>query len=536
MQLVNAFDLVRLHLYGDKDDSAPGNTPVSKLPSYKAMCEMAMQDSAVQAIYNKEQFAQLQADFGAIAPIPGNGPQQTPGDSDGAEPVQGEVIGDDGQQADPNAWLGYIQRDENGKIKQTIDNVLLILNNDPRLCGRFMLNEFSGRGEVLYPLPWDKDPDKFKRRAWADSDISAMYWYMEKGYKITKRNAIDAGLDIHAATHAFNEVQNFIKGLAWDGVPRLDTLFIDYLGADDSPYTRAVTRKAFVGAVARAMEPGCKFDNMLILCGPQGLGKSTLLDRMSKGWYNDSIRTFEGKEASELLQGVWLVEVAELDAFRKTDVSRIKQFLSLRYDRYRAAYGRNVKELPRCCVFFGTCNVSDFLQDTTGNRRFWPVDVGQGELIHRAWDLTDDEINQIWAEAKMRWMMGEPLFLTGDLADAARARQEDHREASVREGLIRDFVERDVPTNWLEWPLDKRRDYWAGACKGQDIPTMPRDRICAAEVWCELFNGAPRDIKQADTREINAVLASTPGWDANRGMKFGPYKQQRGYRRFNRQA
>ena len=109
------------------------------------------------------------------------------------------------------------------------------------------------------------------------------------------------------------------------------------------------------------MEPGCKFDNMLILCGPQGLGKSTLLDRMSKGWYNDSIRTFEGKEASELLQGVWLVEVAELDAFRRTDVSRIKQFLSLRYDRYRAAYGRNVKELPRCCVFFGTCNVSDFL-------------------------------------------------------------------------------------------------------------------------------------------------------------------------------
>lgn len=536
MQLVNAFDLVRLHLYGDKDDSAPGNTPVSKLPSYKAMCEMAMQDSAVQAIYNKEQFAQLQADFGAIVPIPGNGHQQTSGDSDGAEPVQGEVIGDDGQQTDPNAWLGYIQRDENGKIKQTIDNVLLILNNDPRLCGRFMLNSFSGRGEVLYPLPWDKDPDKFKRRAWADSDISAMYWYMEKGYKITKRNAIDAGLDIHAATHAFNEVQDFLKGLAWDGVPRLDTLFIDYLGADDSPYTRAVTRKAFVGAVARAMEPGCKFDNMLILCGPQGLGKSTLLDRMSKGWYNDSIRTFEGKEASELLQGVWLVEVAELDAFRKTDVSRIKQFLSLRYDRYRAAYGRNVKELPRCCVFFGTCNVSDFLQDTTGNRRFWPVDVGQSELIHRAWDLTDDEINQIWAEAKMRWMMGEPLFLTGDLADAARARQEDHREASVREGLIRDFVERDVPTNWLEWPLDKRRDYWAGACKGQDIPTMPRDRICAAEVWCELFNGAPRDIKQADTREINAVLASTPRWEANRGMKFGPYKQQRGYRRFNRQV
>ena len=134
MQLVNAFDLVRLHLYGDKDDSAPGNTPVSKLPSYKAMCEMSLQDSAVQAIYNKEQFAQLQADFGAIAPIPGNGPQQTPGDSDGAEPVQGEVIGDDGQQTDPtHGWA--ISSAMKRQIKQTIDNVLLILNNDPPVAG-----------------------------------------------------------------------------------------------------------------------------------------------------------------------------------------------------------------------------------------------------------------------------------------------------------------------------------------------------------------------------------------------------------------
>ncbi len=129
-------------------------------------------------------------------------------------------------------------------------------------------------------------------------------------------------------------------------MPRLDTLFIDYLGAVDSPYTRAVTRKSFTAAVARAMVPGTKYDTMLILSGAQGLGKSTLLDKMSRGWFNDSIRTFEGKEASELLQGVWLVEIAELDAFRRTDIARIKQFLSLRADRFRAAYGRHVKELP----------------------------------------------------------------------------------------------------------------------------------------------------------------------------------------------
>lgn len=527
MRLVNAFDLVRIHLYGDKDDTAKENTPSNKLPSYKAMCEMALQDSAVQAIYNREQAEQLQADFGNVVPI-----SSTETGSQ-AEQVEGEVIGNDGQQTDPNAWMSQLKRDTNGKLKQTIDNALLILNNDPYLCGRFMLNEFTGRGEVLAPLPWDKDPDKFKRRAWADSDIAGTYWYMEKGYEITKRSAIDAALDVHAATRSFNEVQNFLSGLAWDNVCRLDTLLIDYLGAEDSTYTRAVTRKAFVGAVARAMTPGCKFDNMLILCGPQGLGKSTLLDRMSKGWFNDGIRTFEGKEASELLQGVWLVEVAELDAFRRTDVSRIKQFLSVTSDRYRAAYGRNVKEFPRRCVFFGTCNVSDFLQDTTGNRRFWPVDVGIQPIIRHAWDLTEDEINQIWAEAMIYWRLGEPLYLSGEVAEAARQYQEAHREVSSNEGTITEFIEREVPSDWLQWPLEKRRDYWAGACKGQDIKTVPRDRICPLEIWCELFN-RPNNMPRNEGTDIRRILDSLPNWKrTDNGYRFGPgsYQNQRGYTR-----
>ena len=504
-KLLNAWDLVRIHKFGELDaDVAPG-TPIASLPSWQQMRALAESDGPTAALLRQEAVDHAKEGF---------------------EPLPDE-------DTDPDKWQEKLDRTQKGTLACTIQNAWVILEHDPALKGRIWSDTFAERLRCKGPFPWS---DKPQERDWSDEDDAGVRWYLESIYHFSGVNKAADAVALTGGHHAKDPVREYLQGLVWDGTERLDRLFIDYLGADDSPYTRAVTRKAFVGAVARAMEPGCKFDNMLILCGPQGLGKSTLLDRMSKGWYNDSIRTFEGKEASELLQGVWLVEVAELDAFRKTDVSRIKQFLSLRYDRYRAAYGRNVKELPRCCVFFGTCNVSDFLQDTTGNRRFWPVDVGQCELAHRAWDLTDDEINQIWAEAKMRWMMGEPLFLTGDLADAARARQEDHREASVREGLIRDFMERDVPTNWLEWPLDKRRDYWAGACKGQDIPTMPRDRICAAEVWCELFNGAPRDIKQTDTREINAVLASTPGWEANRGMKFGPYKQQRGYRRFNRQT
>ena len=502
-RLVNAFDLVRLHKFGDKDDAALDGTPNNRLPSYKAMCEFAVADPLVSALMAQERHDQAVRDFEGV-----------------------EATND----ADAVNWMQKLQSNpQTGAIKSTIDNVIIILDNDPMLKGKFALNQFAGRGEILGTLPWSKDGT---RRLWSDTDSNGLYWYLEKAYNITGRGNIDAALDIHAATHAFNEVQNYINRLSWDGVPRLDTLFIDYLGAEDDPvgYCRAVCRKAFTAAIARAMTPGSKYDCMLILCGSQGLGKSTLLDRMSKGWFNDSIRTFEGKEASELLQGVWLVEVAELDAFRRTDVARIKQFLSLRADRYRAAYGRNVKELPRCCVFFGTCNQMDFLQDTTGNRRFWPVDVGEQPHDKNVWqDLTDEVIDQIWAEAKLRWQMGEQLYLTGEVEKEAQRRQESHREASPKEGLIEEFVSRQVPDDWSRWPLDRRRDFWANNATG-DYNLVNRDRICALEVWCELFFSNQRDIKPQDVREINATLANMQGWKRSRNpLRCGPYNLQRGF-------
>ena len=279
------------------------------------------------------------------------------------------------------------------------------------------------------------------------------------------------------------------------------------------------------------MEPGCKFDQMLILCGPQGIGKSTILDRMSLGWFNDSIRTFEGKETAELLPGVWIVEVAELDAFRRTEVSRIKQFLSLRTDRYRAAYGRNAKEQPRTCVFFGTCNQMDFLQDTTGNRRFWPVDVGRKPHPKNVWkDLTPEVVAQVWAEAKVRWQMGEHLYLTGDLEEAAQVHQEQHRDTSPMEGMIHDFMSRRVPEDWLKWDLDRRRDFWAANVTG-DYQLVERDRITVIEVWCELFMGNKKDLKAGDRKEINACLANCKGWKRADKSFYGgvTYGTQRGY-------
>ena len=501
-RLVNAFDLVRLHRFADKDDDVQYGTPTAKLPSYTAMCEYAMSIDDVRANVAQERYETAAKDFEGIT----------------AETTE-EVTN----------WMTLLEiNSQSGTVKSTIDNICIILEHDPLLKGKFALNEFASRGEVLGGLPWDK---RTHRRLWDDNDNQGLYWYLEKVYKITGNGKVDSALSLHSNKFSFNEVQDYLSSLkgTWDGVPRLDTLIIDYLGAEDSAYTRAVTRKAFTAAVARAMVPGCKFDNMLILTGPQGIGKSTLFDRMSRGWFNDSIRTFEGKDASELLQGVWLVEVAELDAFRKTDISRIKQFLSLRADRYRAAYGRHVKEIPRCCVFFGTCNEFEFLQDTTGNRRFWPVVTGEVDHPKSIFtDLTDDVVGQIWAEAYTRWQLGEELFLSGHIAEMARDRQEEHREVSYREGIIAAFIEKDIPSDWSEWDLDKRRMFWAGSVRG-DYELVPRTAVCAAEIWCEAFNGNLKDMTRAEAREINATISRL--WDIRepKHIRFGFYGTQRGF-------
>ena len=508
-KLVNSFDLIRLHKFGDRDDTAADGTPVNRLPSYKAMCEFAIADKAVAALLAKERWEAAVADFSDLS-------CRTP--STDVPPSETD-------------WMAELTYSRGGGLESTIHNTVLILNNDPLLKGKIGLNEFSARREVLGALPWNRNR---KRRPWTDTDDFGAYDYLQVAYNITSRSNIDAAVDLVSFDHSFNEVQNYIGGLSWDGVPRLDTMLIDFLGAEDTEYNRTVCRKTFTAAVARAMEPGCKFDNMLILIGRQGLGKSTILDKMSLGWFNDSIRTFEGKETAELLPGVWLVEVAELDAFKKSDVSRIKQFLSLRADRYRAAYGRHKSEYPRRCIFIGTGNEALFLTDRTGNRRFWPVDVGVIPAKKNVWDdLTQPVIDQLWAEAKFRWQMGEALYLSGEMEAQAQEQQELHRDAGYREGMIADFVNQQIPSDWSKWPVDRRRDFWAGGVQGE-IQLVDRERITAVEVLVELFNVGLSHIDPRDIKETNSILARLPGWrKAKQAFYCGAtYKTQRGFERF----
>ncbi len=504
-KLVNAFDMVRLHCFGDLDDEAAPGTPVNRMPSYIAMRDKAAASPEVQKLRARDRQTEIQAAFTQTA-------DSTPATEADAD------------------WMTKLKVHPNtGVTLPTIDNARIILEHDPLLSSQFALNSFSGRGEVLGSLPWE--PSK-RQRPWDDNDNFGLYWYMEKFYQLSCNSKIDGALSLHSNTHAFNPVVDYLTGLQWDGVPRLDSLFIDYLGAMDNRLTRVLTRQAFVAAVARAMRPGTKYDDMLILGGAQGIGKSTLIRKMSKGWFTDGITTFEGKEPSELIQGVWLVEIGELDAFRKSDIKRIKQFISQQTDRFRAAYGRHVKEMPRCCVFFGTTNDSAYLQDRTGNRRFLPVDVGLQPPTKSVFNDLDDAVDQIWAEAVTQWTAGYSLVIPDDLKAELQERQEGHRDISSWEGLILSFVEKKVPENWSNMTINARQAFWNGSIKSEsEIKLVERDRICALEVWVEVLNGGLKDMRQADTREINSILEAIPGWTrAKNGVRFGAdYGKQRGF-------
>lgn len=502
-QLVNAFDLVRIHRYGDQDAEAKPDTPVNKLPSYAAMSKLVLADKAVVDRIAKEKHEAAVAAF-----------------AESTETPDGEDY----------AWVSSLEVDGNGNYKKTVNNVIIVLQNDPLLKGKIVTDEFANRGLVLGELPWNKEPG---RRQWSDPDDAGFFWYMENFYHIAQQDKLDRALTIVGEQNKINEVRDYLKSLKWDGVKRVDTLLSVYLGAEDTAYTRAVMRKSLCAAVARAVEGGVKYDYMPIFTGPQGIGKSTFLNILGKSWFSDSLTSFEGKEAAELIQGTWINEVGELTAMTRQETSAVKQFLSKREDIYRAAYGRRTERYPRRCVFFGTSNDAEFLKDSTGNRRFWPVDVGVHPAKRSVWKDLPDEINQIWAEAYMYWVLGEPLYLSKEIEALALEQQEDHRELSGKEGMILDFLERPIPSNWDQMNLMERRMYWQGNQQLKEgTELIPRDKVCAAEIWAECLNGEPKYMKRTDSIEINNILAMAKGWRKNKDKRrYGPYGALRGYER-----
>ena len=508
-RLVNAFDLVRLHLFGERDADAKPDTPTNKLPSFAAMCELAVKDERVARLMNAERYANAVSAFG--------------------EPTT-ELP------AANTDWLSKLKlSSETGKPVKTVENVLIILENDPQLKSAAVFDEFSNRLFVTGDLPWSAFHG---RRDWKDADDAGLRCYMEKVYGITGKERITDGFLLYCELHKVNLVQQFLNSLpVWDGVKRLDTLFIDYLGAADTAYTRAVARKSLCAAVARAVQPGVKYDTMPILVGVQGIGKSTFLRLLGGEWFNDSMNSFEGKDACLMIQGSWLIELQELNGLNKAEENAVKQFLSKTDDIYREPYGKRTGRYPRRCVFFGTTNDDEFLRDKTGSRRFLPIDcTGNGasrsSCAKSVFEDLAGEVPQIWAEALACYRLGETLYLDSEeLSKAAKAAQEEHAVHSAKEGIIREFVEREVPDNWDKLDLDARRRYRSGLMNPEGVSFKKLDRVCAIEIWCEALGGELKYFRRQDAAEINGILAHLEGWEKSKnGIRFGAgYGLQKGY-------
>lgn len=487
-QLCNAFDLVRIHLYGAQDENAE-DTQTSRLPSYQQMVELARRDPEVSRTVYRDR-KNLKDEF---------------------EPLEDDE------------WVGKLERNKKG-FTSTLNNLTIIMQNDPRVSG-IRYNRLADMIEVRGAIPWVRNG-----QFWRDADDAMMERWLAEEFTEFPRQKIVSAVTAAAEDRAYHPILEYLDGLPeWDGIERVDTLLVDFLGAPDTEYTRAVMRKTLVAAIARVKHPGCKFDTVLTLCGPQGIGKSTLFAKLGGEWFSDSLSFADtrDKSAAEKLQGNWIVELPELNGLTRAGVAAVRQFISSQDDKYRASYGRRVSSHPRQCILVGTTNAEEgYLSDTAGGRRFWPVTVS-GVHLYDAWDLSPESIRQIWAEALVRYDEGESLILPPELAKIAEQAQLDALKSDDREGVIQEYLDRLLPEDWDGLGLYDRRDF----LRGTKVGTVRRQTVSNVEIWCECFEYDAKTLEMRNSRELTAVLKKL-GWKIDeKRTRIPVYGVQRLFRR-----
>ncbi|GHU35523.1 hypothetical protein FACS1894105_04420 [Clostridia bacterium] len=488
-RLLNAFDLVRIHTFPDLDEKA----------SFKAMSSLSMQDDKIKKLMSEERKAEAEREF-----------------SD-----------------DNDDWINALEyvgiKNGKGELKNSIHNLTLILENDPKLKG-LVFNQLSDSLEIRKEVPW-KHPSRF----WRDADDAQLVTYVDKIYGTFSARNYEVAVTKVADDRAYHPIREYLDNLpAWDGVPRADALLIDYLGAEDSVYTREATRKTLCAAVCRVRNPGIKFDTMLVFVGPQGIGKSTLIAKLGGDWFSDSLSLSDTKDktAAEKLQGYWIFEIGELAGMRKMEVEILRSFLSRQNDIYRASFGRRIAPHLRQCVFFGTTNAKKgFLRDAEGNRRFWPVDTPGAETLRGSWDITKDDVKQIWAEILTYVDAGEKLYLSPKAEEYAKDKQREAMESDDREGMVREYLETLLPENWAKLELSHRVGFLDGGEMTSNLQgTVKRKTVANIEIWVECFRRDRNAIKRQDSYEISAIMARIGGWTMSKTpVRLGFYGPQKSW-------
>lgn len=527
-KLCNAFDLVRIHKFSHLDEGYDIKSRMDYLPSFRVMLRFVSRDKKIGL--ESEEF--MKKPSVRIKKIDSTCNVTCNTKECGFERIRKFVTCAIEKRKvsreieEEEEWKNELIYNKKGIIIQSIANAELIMRCDKKLKNKFGFDTFTKKIWVLGDLPWNKSKEK---RQWRDVDDSRLRLYLEKTYGITHRNNIYDAWQSVIEYNSFNPVMDYLKSLKHDGIKRLDTLFIDYLGVDDNIYSREATRKSLVGAVARVFEPGVKLDTSIVLVGSQGVGKSQIVHKLGKEWFSDSLVTVKGKEAYEQIQGFWIIEIAELAAMKKVEIEAIKHFMSKREDSFRGAYARNVETHKRQCIFICTTNTYDCLRDVTGGRRFYPLDVDKSRVKKDIWkDLNNYEIDQVWAEAVVLYKAGEKLILSKEAKEIAEKEQESHTEYNPIEGVINEYLDMPVPDDWYDKDIYDRINYIRNGKK----VGKPRDKICVLEIWCEALEADRKELTQQKSREIANLLIKNKKWVKIDSRRFGYlYGNQRAYKR-----
>ena len=519
-QLVNAFDLVRIHRFGDLDGKS-AETDITKRPSYKAMCELATNDHTVKRTLAAEKQAEAEARFIDLT-----------GDGDDGSGVSDAGTQGGGERDDD--WVTKLQVDKKGAYLPTVDNIILIILNDPNLAGKIRYNEFDMRKCTIDAVPWDRKP-----HGWTDADDAGLRWYLEKAWNITGRANVFDGIELASRKYRFHPVREYLNSLVWDGTERLDTMLIDFLEADDTRFARAATRKWMVAACKRVFEPGCKFDNMIVVVSPQqGKGKSMLGDVLGGQWFAECSKNLETKDAMQNLLGRWIVEMGEMSATKKSSNEAIKQYITCRNDVFRGSYERYAVDHPRQCVFIGSTNSRDFIIDETGGRRFWPIEARASvETAAARIDQLKANRDQLWAEAMVRYKDGEKLWMdTPDLMHDALVEQETYTQEDEWIGMVQEYLDRPLPDDWDDRTPEQRRDF----IQGYDLTppeivagyTKRRDVVSIAEIRYELLR---EDLTKGGggnneaSRHLGRVMNVLTEWEKGKSARMTMFGKQKVY-------
>ena len=507
-KLSNAFDLVRIHKFGHLDENADPAKGITKMPSYKAMMDFAAGDENVKIALAEARASDAVSDFAAEL-------EET--------------------EKDDKDWRTKLEIKKDGSIVPNARNALIILMYDSHLQS-IRLNTMTGMIEAdVDALPWKRD-----FIFWQNTDSDQLYMWIANNHGVQfPREIFQMALTSVANKRRFHPIEDYLQELPeWDGQERIERLLVDYLGAENTVFNREAIRKVLLAAIARIYHPGIKFDYMLVLNGPQGIGKSTFFGRLFKGFLSDSLTMLDmrDKTGSEKLQGYWALEVAEMAGMRKADIECVKSFISRQEDIYRPAYGRVVEKHPRRCVIVGSTNSSTgFLRDISGNRRFWPVKCSGGKL--KPWNLTDEELDQIWAEAMAAYNSGESLLLSKEAEELAAKEQREAIEEDPRMAQVVEYLEKPLPANWDRLDLDTRRMFLEGDTEYDPESLVERESVSNMEIWVECFGKKAADMERKDSDAITALMMKVDGWEKSGRKKRLPlYGQQRFYERVRQEG